>query len=82
MKLKLTNKTTNNLWIAEYCFIPGVTETENLSKDKLDELKNFFENNNYIKSKMNNDLIVIEWLEEEKKPKRKVEKIEQQEGML
>lgn len=42
MKLKLTNKTTNNLWIAEYCFIPGVTETENLSKEKVDQFKIFF----------------------------------------
>lgn len=76
MKLKLTNKTTNNLWIAEYCFIPGVTETENLSKEKADQLKDFFENNNYIKSKIENEVLVIEWLEEEKKTKKKVEKVE------
>lgn len=76
MKLKLTNKTTNNLWIAEYCFIPGVTETENLSKEKVDQLKDFFENNNYIKSKIENEVLVIEWLEEEKKTKKKVEKVE------
>lgn len=82
MKLKLTNKTTNNLWIAEYCFIPGTTETENLSKEKVDQLKDFFENNDYIKSKIENEILIVEWLEEEKKPKRKVEKIEQQEGML
>lgn len=82
MKLKLTNKTTNNLWIAEYCFIPGETETENLSKEKIDEFKDIFENNNYIKSKIENEILVVEWLEEEKKTKKKVEKIEQQEGML
>lgn len=76
MKLKLTNKTTNNLWIAEYCFIPGVTETENLSKEKVDQLKYFFENNNYIKSKIKNEVLVVEWLEEEKKIKKKVEKVE------
>ena len=76
MKLKLTNKTTNNLWIAEYCFIPGITETENLSKEKVDQLKDFFENNNYIKSKIENEVLVIEWLEEEKKTKKKVEKVE------
>lgn len=76
MKLKLTNKTTNNLWIAEYCFIPGVTETENLSKEKVDQLKDFFENNNYIKSKIENEVLVVEWLEEEKKTKKKVEKVE------
>lgn len=82
MKLKLTNKTTNNLWIAEYCFIPGTTETENLSKEKIDEFKDIFENNNYIKSKIENEILIVEWLEEEKKTKKKVEKIEQQEGML
>lgn len=76
MKLKLTNKTTNNLWIAEYCFIPGVTETENLSKEKVDQLKDFFENNKYIKSKIENEVLVVEWLEEEKKTKKKVEKVE------
>lgn len=77
MKLKLTNKTTNNLWLAEYCFIPGITETEELSSIKEKELKECLDKKTMI-DRIEKGLIIVEWIDEKKKNK----KTELQEGLM
>lgn len=38
-KFILENKTQNKIWLYTYCFVPGVTETQDLTEDEEKEIR-------------------------------------------
>lgn len=53
-KLKLSNKTKNNFWLAGYCFVPGETTTDELTLEEEINLRKMTQTNSIterVKSK-------------------------------
>lgn len=38
-KFIVENKTQNKIWLYTYCFVPGVTETQDLTEDEEKEIR-------------------------------------------
>ena len=71
MKIKFENNSNSNMWISDFCFIPG-TSIADVTATQKEEIERIIKNNNPIAKAIKEKLLKIEFAEsfEEKESKK------------
>lgn len=69
-KIKIDNKTQNTIFLASYAFLPGITETQDLTKAEETKIKKLLDRPS-MKERIEKGLIILNPKEEAAKEEQK-----------